>query len=90
VRSTEIQIICVGNFSPVVREGHRLGLHRAGAYKQLLNTDHEDYCGGGFGVMKSIKAEKVPAHGFEYSAKITLPPLATMWFEAPSSKRKPV
>jgi 1,4-alpha-glucan branching enzyme len=79
--STGKEIICVGNFSPVVREGHRLGLPRAGTYKQLLNTDHEKYCGGGFGVVKSIKAEKVPAHGLEYSAEICLPPLATMWFE---------
>jgi 1,4-alpha-glucan branching enzyme len=75
------EVICVSNFSPVVREGHRLGLPRAGTYKQLLNTDHEKYCGGGFGVTKCIKAEKVPAHGLEYSAVITLPPLATMWFE---------
>ena len=83
------EIICVGNFSPVVREGHRLGLPRAGIYKQLLNTDHQKYCGGGFGVVKSIKAEKVPAHGLEYSAVITLPPLATMWFEgAAEQKRK--
>jgi 1,4-alpha-glucan branching enzyme len=79
--STGKEIICVGNFSPVVREGHRLGLPRAGSYKQLLNTDHEKYCGGGFGVVKSIKAERVPAHGLEFSAAITLPPLATMWFE---------
>ncbi|MDX6405024.1 MAG: 1,4-alpha-glucan branching enzyme [Blastocatellia bacterium] len=83
--STGKEIICVGNFSPVVREGHRLGLPRAGTYKQLLNTDHEKYCGGGFGVMKSIKAEKVPAHGLDFSAVITLPPLATMWFAGPPS-----
>ena len=82
--STGKEIICVGNFSPVIREGHRLGLPRAGTYKQVLNTDHEKYCGGGFGVVKSIKAEKVPAHGLEYSAEITLPPLATMWFEGPT------
>ncbi len=80
--STGKEVICVGNFSPVVREGHRLGLPRGGTYKQLLNTDHENYCGGGFGVVKSIKAEKLPAHGLDYSAEITLPPLATMWFEA--------
>jgi 1,4-alpha-glucan branching enzyme len=79
--SNHKEIICVANFSPVVREGHRLGLPRAGTYKQLLNTDHEKYCGGGFGVVKSIKAEKIPAHGLDYSAAITLPPLATMWFE---------
>ncbi len=80
--STGKEVICVGNFSPVVREGHRLGLPRGGTYKQLLNTDHEKYCGGGFGVVKSIKAEKVSAHGLDHSAVITLPPLATMWFEA--------
>ncbi len=79
--STGKEIICVGNFSPVVREAHRLGLPRAGQYKQLLNTDAEKYCGGGFGVVKSIKAEEVLSHGLEYSAEITLPPLATMWFE---------
>jgi 1,4-alpha-glucan branching enzyme len=80
--STSKEIVCVGNFSPVVRDGHRLGLPRKGKYKQLLNTDHEKYCGGGFGVVKSITAEKIPAHGLDYSAKICLPPLATMWFEA--------
>jgi 1,4-alpha-glucan branching enzyme len=84
--STGKEVICVSNFSPVVREGHRLGLPRAGIYKQLLNTDHEKYRGGGFGVVKSIKAERVPSPGLDYSATITLPPLATMWFEAPSTK----
>ena len=79
--STGKEIICVGNFSPIVRENHRLGLPRAGTYKQLLNTDHEKYCGGGVGVVKSMKTEKIPAHGLDYSAVITLPPLATMWFE---------
>jgi 1,4-alpha-glucan branching enzyme len=75
------EIIFIGNFSPVVREGHRIGLPRKGTYKQILNTDSEKYCGGGFGVVKSIKAEKIPWNGFDYSAEITLPPLGTMWFE---------
>jgi 1,4-alpha-glucan branching enzyme len=82
-------IICVCNFSPVLREKHRLGLPRAGTYKQLLNTDNEAYCGGGFGVVKSLKAEKVPRHAHDYSVELTLPPLATMWFERSISKRKP-
>jgi len=61
------EIIFVGNFAPVVREGHRIGLPRKGTYKQILNTDSEKYCGGGFGVVKSIKAEKVQWNGFEFS-----------------------
>jgi 1,4-alpha-glucan branching enzyme len=75
------EIICVCNFSPIVREGHRIGLPRKGSYKQILNTDHEDYGGAGFGVVKSVKAAKTPWHGLNYSAEITLPPLGTMWFE---------
>ena len=81
--STGREIICVGNFSPVVRESHRIGLPRKGSYKQILNTDNEKYCGGGFGVVKSIRAEKTPSHGLDYSAEIILPPLGVMWFEAP-------
>jgi 1,4-alpha-glucan branching enzyme len=86
--STGKETICVGNFSPVVREGHRLGLPHKGTYKQILNTDHERYCGGGFGVVKSIKVEKVSWHGFDYSAAITLPPLGTMWFEGANKPRE--
>jgi 1,4-alpha-glucan branching enzyme len=81
--STGRELICVGNFSPVVREGHRIGLPRKGSYKQILNTDAEKYCGGGFGVVKSIRAQKTPWHDLDYSAEITLPPLSVMWFEAP-------
>jgi 1,4-alpha-glucan branching enzyme len=81
--STGQEIVCVCNFSPLVIAGYRVGLPRAGNYKQLLNTDAEVYGGGGIGVVKSVKAESVPSHGLDYSAEITLPPLATMWFQAP-------
>jgi 1,4-alpha-glucan branching enzyme len=82
--STGKELICVCNFSPIVREQHRLGLQRPGRYKQILNTDNEKFCGGGFGTVKSITAEKIPWQGLDYSAEITLPPLATMWFEGPT------
>jgi 1,4-alpha-glucan branching enzyme len=75
-------IICVCNFSPVVREGHRLGLPQLGEYRVILNTDNEVYGGSGVGAVHSITAETSPVHGQAYSASITLPPLATMWFEA--------
>ncbi len=81
--ATGQQLICVSNFSPVVKEAHRIGLPRAGEYKQLLNTDDEAYCGGGFGVVHSINAEAIPWQGHEFSAEMFLPPLATMWFAAP-------
>jgi 1,4-alpha-glucan branching enzyme len=79
--ATGKEIVCVCNFSPVTIENYRLGLPRAGKFKQLLNTDAEAYGGKGMGVVKSITAEEEPSQGFEYSAVLTLPPLATMWFE---------
>jgi len=86
--STGKEIIFVGNFSPIVRENHRIGLPRKGSYKQILNTDHKKYGGSGFGVVRSIKAEKLTWQGLDYSAAITLPPLASMWFEAPTHLKR--
>jgi 1,4-alpha-glucan branching enzyme len=81
--ATGRELVCVGNFSPIVRKRHRLGLPRAGEYRLLLNTDNEVYGGGGVGVVQSITANPSPIHGQQYSATITLPPLATLWLEAP-------
>ena len=87
--STGRELICVGNFAPVLRENHQLGLPRKGTYRLIANTDEELYGGGGVKLPKSIKAEEKPIHGQPYSAAITLPPLATLWFEAkPSETRR--
>ena len=81
--STRRELICVANFAPVLRENHQLGLPRKGTYRLLANTDDEVYGGSGVKIAKSIKAKEEPIHGQPYSALVTLPPLATLWFEAP-------
>ncbi len=83
--STARELICVGNFAPVLRENHRLGLPRKGTYRLIANTDAEIYGGSGVKMPKSIKAEEEPIHGQPHSAVITLPPLVTLWFEAPKN-----
>jgi 1,4-alpha-glucan branching enzyme len=80
--TTGREIICVCNFSVMALEKYRLGLPRTGKYRQLLNTDSKVYGGGGVGVVKSIVAEKGSSHGLDHAAEITLPPLATIWFES--------
>jgi 1,4-alpha-glucan branching enzyme len=84
--STGRELVCAGNFAPVLRENHRLGLPGKGTYRLLVNTDAEIYGGTGVKIRKSIKAEEEPIHGQPYSASITLPPLATLWFEVPRAK----
>jgi 1,4-alpha-glucan branching enzyme len=76
----------VGNFSPLVRENHRLGLPRAGEYRVILNTAAEVYGDSGAVPVNSIVAEETPFKEQAYSALLTLPPLATLWFEVPKSK----
>jgi 1,4-alpha-glucan branching enzyme len=85
--STERELICVGNFAPVLRENHLLGLPRKGTYRLIANTDDVIYGGSGVKLPKSIKAEEKPIHGQPFSALVTLPPLATLWFEAPARIR---
>jgi 1,4-alpha-glucan branching enzyme len=81
--TTGAEIVCVYNFSAVPVEDYRLGLPRAGKYKQLLNSGGESYGGANSGSSKRTTAEELPHHGLEYSTLITLPPLAGLWFEAP-------
>lgn len=87
--STGGEMVCVCNFSPVPRAEHQLGLPRAGKYKLIVNTDSESYGGSGSRVATVVKAEKKPLHGQEYSATISLPPMATLWFEVPRSAKAP-
>jgi 1,4-alpha-glucan branching enzyme len=84
------ELICVGNFAPVLRENHQLGLPRPGTYRLIANTDDEGYGGSGVKLPKSFKAKAEPIHGQPYSATVTLPPLATLWFEAPFRRKESV
>ncbi len=83
------ELVCVGNFSPILREKHQLGLPRAGEYKLLVNTDSKTYAGGDTELPESVFAEETPSHGQQYSAAVTLPPLATMWFQVPTATETP-
>jgi 1,4-alpha-glucan branching enzyme len=80
---TGSKLLCVCNFSPVVRHGYRVGLPAPGQYHEVLNTDAAMYGGSNIGNAGAIRAEHIPWHGRPWSAPITLPPLAVLWFECP-------
>jgi 1,4-alpha-glucan branching enzyme len=73
-----VLVIC--NFTPTPRDGYRLGLPAAGRWREILNTDAQIYGGSGLGNLGMIATEEVASHGRMFSAKLTLPPLATVWF----------
>ena len=74
-----IAVAC--NFTPVPREGVRIGLPHKGTWREILNTDSTLYDGSGVGNQGAVIAEDIPWNDRPYSASVTLPPLATVMFE---------
>ncbi|MET9610083.1 1,4-alpha-glucan branching enzyme [Streptomyces sp. NPDC006512] len=74
------QLLCVSNFSPVVRHAYRIGVpEEVPAWREVLNTDMEVYGGSGVHHSKPLRPEPVPAQGRAASLRMTLPPMATVW-----------
>ena len=77
-------MLVVVNFTPVPREGYRIGLPAPGRWAERLNTDAALYGGSGMGNLGGVEAVAEPWHGQPCSATLTLPPLATLFFVAQS------
>jgi len=75
-------ILAVCNFTPVPREDYRVGVPQAGYWRELLNSDAQEYNGSGMGNLGGRDAEAVPAHGRPYSLRLTLPPLSALFLKA--------
>ncbi|MEU8436593.1 1,4-alpha-glucan branching enzyme [Streptomyces sp. NPDC029216] len=74
------QLLCVSNFSPVVRHGYRIGVpEEVPQWREVLNTDHEVYGGSGVHHDRPLHPEPVPAQGRARSLRMTIPPMATVW-----------
>jgi 1,4-alpha-glucan branching enzyme len=73
-------VAVVSNFTPVPRENYVLPLPAPGVWREILNTDAEVYGGSGRGNMGQVIAKPESSHGKSASARITLPPLATLYF----------
>ena len=73
-------ILFVLNFTPVKREGYRVGVPKKKKYKLLLNSDEKRF--GGFGNMipDELIAEKEACDFKDYSITFDLPPLAAAIF----------
>jgi 1,4-alpha-glucan branching enzyme len=77
-------LVCVCNFSPVVRGDYRVGVPElpAGAsWVEVLNTDAAGYGGSGVVNPEPLPARSHPWNGRPTSVLLTLPPLATVWLQ---------
>ncbi len=70
-------VAVVGHFTPVQRDGYRIGVPRSGYWREAINTNSQYYGGNGIGNDGGRATEDVPAGGFSQSLLLTLPPLST-------------
>jgi 1,4-alpha-glucan branching enzyme len=73
-------VVCVTNFTPVVRHDYVLGVPGGGAYVEAINTDAERYGGSGVGNGR-LESQPHGAHDKPHSIRCTLPPLASVIFK---------
>jgi len=81
-------ILFVLNFTPVKREGFRVGVPFDTKYKLLLNSDDKEFGGNGNVVPATIKAERIEANYKELSIGFDLPAFSAEVFVFDSPKEK--
>jgi 1,4-alpha-glucan branching enzyme len=74
-------ILVVLNFTPVPHTNYRLGVPRAGLWREALNSDSPEYGGSGWGNLGGLETAPLPCHGRPQSVMVTLPPLAAVFFK---------
>ena len=72
-------IVC--NFTPVPRHGYRVGVPSGGFWRELLNSDAQEYGGSGMGNLGGVHAEDAAHHGRPFSLSLTLPPLSVLFLK---------
>jgi 1,4-alpha-glucan branching enzyme len=73
-------LVCVCNFTPVVREPYLVGVPEPGEYREIINSDSSYYGGSDVGNGGSVATVPGFHHGFHQHLRLTLPPLACLIF----------
>ncbi|MFA4016129.1 MAG: hypothetical protein RUDDFDWM_001231, partial [Candidatus Fervidibacterota bacterium] len=85
-------VVVVCNFTPVVRHDYRIGVPFNGVWREVLNTDWQQYGGSGIRVTGQgtgesgweageVVAEALPWQNRPYSVRLTLPPLSVVFLK---------
>ncbi|WP_411957037.1 1,4-alpha-glucan branching protein GlgB [Paracoccus homiensis] len=75
-------VVVACNFTPVPRDGFRIGVPRAGSWREAINTDAAIYGGSGLGNLGRVTADGPAQDGQPASMAVTLPPLSVVIFTA--------
>ncbi|CAN5461231.1 1,4-alpha-glucan branching enzyme [soil metagenome] len=73
-------IVFTMNLTPVFREEYEFGVPRNGFYKEIMNSDAEEYGGSGKGNLGGVHSEDKYKFQWPYTIKVVLPPLGVNIF----------
>lgn len=74
----ELMVVC--NFCPVLRKNYRIGVPQMSSYKPVLSSDYKRFGGQGT-PLRTLASRKVPWNGFDQSVTMTIPPMATVFYQ---------
>ena len=80
-RDPQDHLLVCCNFTPVVRDHHRVGVPHGGWYQEVFNSDSQYYDGSNLGNFPGLEARQEPWHGRPWSLQMCLPPLAVVVFK---------
>ncbi len=78
-RKESVLIIC--NFTPVARQGYRVGAPHPGRWREILNSDDEEYGGRGGVNADTLQTEAVPMNDRQDSLIVNLPGLGIVFLK---------
>ena len=67
------ELVVVANFTPVERDGYKIGVPHQGKYKEIFNSNDVAFGGDGVVNKRVITSKKDECDGRENSIKLTLP-----------------
>ena len=76
-------LVVACNFTPVPCEAYRIGVPRAGEYREIFNSDSAHYGGSNLGNLAAVRTKDSPCMGQPCSLDLLLPPLAAVILAAP-------
>ena len=84
------QLVFICNFQPVTREGYRIGVPKAGTYKEVFTSDLSEFGGTNMINPEEIESEPIPCDNYENSIVITVPPQGAAFFRCVKDYVPPV
>ncbi|MBR6785432.1 MAG: 1,4-alpha-glucan branching protein GlgB [Clostridia bacterium] len=82
------EIITLCNFTGVTRQKYRIGVPKEGTYRVVFSSAKTEFGGRNESTAGSVKAKKIPMHGYEYSIELDIEGLSCMYIKNTSRKKE--